>query len=619
MAKEIIFDVEADGFLDKATKIHVLSYTVVGEWKVRSIYDYNDIVEFFKQDAIFIGHFISNYDLVVLNKIVGVVVDFPYYDTLFLSHYLFPDRNEYSLESFGTDFVIDKVKIEDWDNLSVEQYTERCEVDVKINANLYMRIKSRLEILYDNNQKEISNLMKYMAFKASCAFAQVMNPCRIDTDKAQDLIIEMAQKRDEKLGRLKQVMPKVKVLANKVKPKVMRKKNGSLSVSGEDWYNFLKRANLPESTSGPVVYVKSYKEPNPSSSTQIKDWLTSLGWIPGTYKFVRNKETGAIKQVPQILKENKELCDSVLVLLDKHPEIAELQGLGVLNHRISQVEGFIRDAVDGWLAQELVGITSTHRMKHGKIVNLPGVDKPWGNEIRSLFIAPEGHTVFGVDVVSSEAKTRDHFIKPYDSVYVEEMSSPEFDAHLDMAVRTGLLTEEQSQKHKSGEENYSKQRKVAKVINFSVLYKCGSTTLSRNTGFPEYTCKGFIKAYWERNWAVLEVEKNSEVKDEFGCGWIKSPVSGFWLELRNDKDRFSALNQNLSTYFMDTFIMYCMALGIDIRLQMHDEILCYSPADKKDDTLKVFDKAVAMANEKLKLNVTMAVDPKWGDTYAAVH
>jgi hypothetical protein len=617
--KEIIFDIECDNLLNKATKVHVLSYTVVGEWKIRSIYEHKDIVDLFKQDAIFIGHFISNYDLAVLNKLVGVNVDFPYYDTLFLSHYLFPDRNEFSLESFGQDFGIDKVKIDDWNNLSIEDYTKRCETDVKINSNLYVRIKSRLEQLYDNDKESIDKLLKYMSFKASCAYQQIVNPCYIDIEKAQDLIILMAQKRDEKLDKLRQIMPKVKVLANKVKPKIIHKKDGSLSASGQDWFNFLQKAKLPETTSGPVVYVKSYKEPNPSSTSQIKDWLTSLGWVPATYKFVRNKETNAIKQVPQILKENKELCDSILVLLDKHPEISELKGLGVLNHRIAQVEGFIRDSVDGWLPQELVGITSTHRMKHAKIVNLPGVDKPWGNEIRDLFIAPKGDVVFGVDVVSSEAKTRDHFIKPYDPKYVEEMSSPDFDAHLDMAVRTGLLTSEQAALHKKGEANYGKERKVAKVINFSVLYKCGSTTLSRNTGFSEYECKKFIKAYWERNWAVLEVENNSEVKTMFNCNWIKNPVSGFWLELRNEKDKFSALNQNLSTYFMDNFIMYCQLLGLKIRFQLHDEVMFYCQKGGEAGVEKTLKKAAQMANQRLELNVTMSIDFKIGKTYAEVH
>jgi len=620
MAKEIIFDIEADGLLNDVTKVHVLSYAVVGEWKVKSLYEYSDIVNFFKQtDAIFIGHFISNYDLAVLERIVGVKIDFPFYDTLFLSHYILPKRNEYSLESFGVDFGVEKVKITDWSNLSREEYTNRCETDVKINSNLYMRIKSRLEVLYNGDEKTIGDLLKYMSFKAGCAFEQVMNPCRINADAAYDLIIKMAEERDEKLSKLKLIMPKVPVRGVKTKPKVMRRKDGSLSSAAEDWYQFLKRAKLPEDTQGPISYAKSFREPNPASTTQIKDWLFSLGWDPVTFKYVRDKETNQFKRIPQVLKENKELCESVIVLAEKHPELYELQGLGVLNHRIAQVEGFIRDASDGWLSQELVGLTSTHRMKHGKIVNLPGVDKPWGKEIRGLFIAPDDHVVFGVDVVSSEAKTRDHFIKPYDPKYVEEMSSPDFDAHLDMAVRTGLLTQEQAVAHKRGEEDHGKKRKVAKVINFSVLYKCGATTLSRNTGFPEYTCKGFIKAYWERNWAVLEVENNSEVKDAFECSWIKSPVSGFWLELRNDKDRFSALNQNLSTYFMDVFIMYCRLLGLKIRLQMHDEILCYAPADKEQETFKIFKKAVALANEKLKLNVTMAVDPKVGDSYSAVH
>ena len=617
--REIIFDIEANNLLQDVTKVYCLSYFEIGTKNVLSLTDYNDIRNFFKQEAVFIGHFISNYDLAVLNRIIGVDIDFPYYDTLFLSQYVMPQRDKYSLESFGEMFGIKKKEIKDWEGLPIEQYIERCEIDVKINANLYVHIKKRLQALYDDSEEDVNKLLKYLSFKAQCAYEQIMNPCRIDTNSACDLIVRMAEERDRKIERLKQVMPKVPVKAVKNKPKVIHKKDGTLSSSAEDWYNFLKRAKLPEDTDGPITYAKSFSEPNPASHTQIKDWLYSLGWEPATFKYVRDKSTNEFKRIPQILKENKELCDSVMILVEKHKEIEELAGLGVLNHRISQVEGFLKDSNKGWLPQELVGITSTHRMKHSKIVNLPGVDKPWGKDIRSLFIAPDDMVVFGVDVVSSEAKTRDHFIKPYDPKYVEEMSSPEFDAHLDMAVRTNLLTEEQAASHKKGEANFSKERKIAKVVNFSVLYKCGATTLSRNTGFPEYTCKGFIKAYWERNWAVLEVEKNAEVKDMFGISWIKSPVSGFWLELRNDKDRFSALNQNLSTYFMDIFIMYCRVLGISIRMQFHDEIMFYCKSEEEDKIKHILKKAVTLANQRLRLNVVMSVDPKSGSTYAAVH
>lgn len=91
--REIIFDIEANDLLDKVTKIWCLSYCDTADWVVHTIYEYEDILNFFKQDGcIFVGHFISLYDLPVLEKIVGLTVDFPFYDTIYMAQYVFPGR-----------------------------------------------------------------------------------------------------------------------------------------------------------------------------------------------------------------------------------------------------------------------------------------------------------------------------------------------------------------------------------------------------------------------------------------------------------------------------------------------------------------------------------------------
>lgn len=622
--KKIIFDIEANGLLRTITKIHCLSYTVVGEWEVKTIFDYDEMREFFKQDAIFIGHFIANYDLPSLVKVLGITVDFTFYDTIFLSNYLFPGRLLYKLESFGEDYGIPKIKVgkDEWDGEGEEFQAlmkKRCEQDVRINSNLWVNIELRLLKLYKKDDEIIQKLLNYFAFKASCAFKQMLNPCKLDIDAAGDALAELYLLKAEKEDVLVGIMPKVPVTKIKTLPPKLVKKNGELSEAGKSWYSFLKEYDLPEDNIRPIEYVVGYDEPNPRSHVQIKDWLFGLGWVPDVYRFERNKETGEVKQIPQVLNDKKELSDSVMLLVEDEPGIEVLAGLGRINHRISLIEGLVNSSEDGWIAQEIVGVTSTHRARHSAIVNLPGSDKFFGDRVRSLFIAPEGYTLFGVDVVSSEARCRDHYIMPYDPEYVAEMSVPDFDAHLDIAVRAGLLTQEQSLEHKNGTVDHGKVRKVAKVINFSVLYKVGPASLSRSTGFPDYKCKGFIEAYWDRNWAVLEVEKNAEIKSEFGFKWIRNPVSGFWLELRNDKDRFSALNQNLSTYFMDTFIMYCQIYGIEVRLQMHDELMNFVPNDKVEETMKIFKKAERLTNERLKLNVYISVDPKHGINYSETH
>ena len=147
--KEVIFDIEADNLLPGITKIHCVSYKVLGKDEVRTIYDFKDIESLFNQEGLlFIGHHVIGFDFKALNKIYGIKRPKYFLDTLAWSWYLFPDRAEHGLESWGEDFGVPKPKIDDWQNLTIEEYTHRCEEDVKINTKLYQLVKTKMKEIY---------------------------------------------------------------------------------------------------------------------------------------------------------------------------------------------------------------------------------------------------------------------------------------------------------------------------------------------------------------------------------------------------------------------------------------------------------------------------------------
>jgi len=90
------------------------------------------------------------------------------------------------------------------------------------------------------------------------------------------------------------------------------------------------------------------------------------------------------------------------------------------------------------------------RLKHRKpIVNLPGVDSPWGEEIRGCIVAPdEDHVLCGADVSSLESCTKRHLMWAYDPEYVTEMSKEGFDEHVNLSVFAGFLTEDEEEFYK---------------------------------------------------------------------------------------------------------------------------------------------------------------------------
>ena len=146
--KEFVFDLEADNLLPGITKIHCLSYAEVGGVSKGTIYDQQEIEQFFSHDYLYIGHHIVGYDFKALNKIYGIKRPKHFFDTLPWSWYLFPDRAEHGLESWGEDFGVPKPKIDNWQDLTIEEYAHRCEEDVKINTKLYQLVKTKMKEIY---------------------------------------------------------------------------------------------------------------------------------------------------------------------------------------------------------------------------------------------------------------------------------------------------------------------------------------------------------------------------------------------------------------------------------------------------------------------------------------
>ena len=146
---ETVFDIEADGFLDTITKVHCVSYkdeTIRDE--PESLTDYSDIKEFFKQDRRFIGHHIIGYDFRALLKVLQITQPKLIVDTYPLAVTLMPNRKSYGLEGFGVDYGVPKPVVKDWENLTREDYTFRCESDVKINWCLWEDLRRKLGELY---------------------------------------------------------------------------------------------------------------------------------------------------------------------------------------------------------------------------------------------------------------------------------------------------------------------------------------------------------------------------------------------------------------------------------------------------------------------------------------
>ena len=144
----VVLDSESDGLAYECTKLHVLSYTFDGS-SYHSTRDYDEMRAVIKGADLCVAHNSIRHDMVVFQRILGVPMNYKrWVDTLALSWYLYPDRQKHGLADWGVDLGVAKPKVDDWQNLSYEEYKHRCEEDTKINWLLWKKMEKRLGEIY---------------------------------------------------------------------------------------------------------------------------------------------------------------------------------------------------------------------------------------------------------------------------------------------------------------------------------------------------------------------------------------------------------------------------------------------------------------------------------------
>lgn len=620
--KVCVFDIEGDSL--NPTKIWVMSAAIFsnGKWRIKSTHDYEEMRKFFLSCDVLIGHNIILWDIPHIERLLNIKIKAKLIDTLALSWYLEPYRMRHGLEYWGEDFGIQKPKIDSWEDQTIEEYTHRCEEDVKINCKLVDKQWKDLKNLYDNDRSDIDRLVKYLMFKMDCAREAEASGWKIDTERLHKTIENLEAEKEEKVVALIEAMPKVKKWKTVRMPKNLRKKDGSLSTAGYKWIELLESCGLPETHTDDVTYVASFEDPNPNSPQQIKDWLFDLGWKPETFSYKRESD-GKTRKIEQVRKEingEKVLCKSVKKLFDSEPKLKLLEGLSVLSHRIPILKGFLENADEnGFIKAEIQGLTNTLRFKHRVVVNLPSVGKPYGEDVRGCLIAPEGYELCGSDMSSLEDRTKQHYMWDYDPEYVKEMQTDDFDPHLDLAVVAGFLTEEQAQAHKDGTAKYSAERSKAKTANYACVYGAGGATVARGADMTKEEGMNLVEKYWERNWSVKKIADDQKVKRCLGSSWLFNPVSKFWYSLRTDKDRFSTLNQGTGVFCFDMWIYNFRQKRPQITGQMHDEVILTIKKGQRKEITALLKDAIELTNKQLKLNRELDVDVQFGNSYAEIH
>lgn len=705
--KATVADLEADGLLDTVSKIHVMSLQMEGKditsldtsegcKRIKSCFQWH-----LDNDIPMVIHNGIGYDVPMVEKVLGLdLSNLMVIDSLALSWYLNTSRNVHGLASFHADYGIEKPPIDDWENLTYEEYKHRCQEDVKINKALWEDLKGRLIELYtlaqekinsgdvggkrlDRNEEiyldqfvgssveeAINRLLTFLMFKMDCARLQEATGWEVDVDLLEGSIEQLTKEGEEAKAELESVMPKVPKYADRKKPAKPFLKTGELSASGKAWEeiktlvsksvqdDFGNPMVKPSTKDGVVKLLVGYDEPNGNSPDQIKAFLYSKNWCPQTFKYEKDEEAfnawitkkpkeGAARwewtawkearpeerAIPQITvagEEGKELCPSLEELAEEVPEIRVYAKYCVLKHRLGVLKGFKRDMRNGKLKARINGFTNTLRVQHAEIVNLAGVDKPYGKIVRGVLIAGDGKVAAGSDLSSLEDRTKHHFMLPHDPEYVATMQEDDFDPHILMALTAKMITQKEFDDFKQGNKsaNAKAARKKGKTTNYASVYNAGAAKIAQAAGVSLEEGKTLHEAYWKLNWAVKAIaEEQVVVVDGKGGKWLVNPINGFCYALRKESDRFSTLAQGTGSFFFDMWVdnilqMMCKKWGRKtLTASFHDEnVLVIKDLPKfREEISGIIYEAIEAVNSKYKLRRKLGCETQFGQRYSEIH
>lgn len=689
-----VCDLESDNLLEEATKIHVVSCEMQDGRRVSIKGDDHERIRSYLRHHIdnkipVVYHNGKSFDVPLFEKLLGVdLSELMVIDTLALSWYLNTNRKRHGLDSFLEDYGIEKPKVDDWENLTYEEYEHRCSEDVAINKALWEDFKGRLVDIYtkakdaidngmvggtrmENNEEiyidryvgtstvseYIDRFLTFLMYKMDTVRLREATRFKVDVASLLTTQSELTELIEAAQVELEGVMPKVPKFTKKKKPKNPFLKNGNLSKAGQAWNDLIDRVGetdrfgnaMVEAIDGENLKVLSkYEEPNINSSDQIKKWLFDNGWKPETFKFVKDEKAQQawadsgfkrelkpeMRKIPQLNKDGgdgKELCHSVVKLADKIPEIMAYSKFTMVKHRLDTVKGFLRDMTgDGYLRARVGGFTNTLRDQHRELVNLPGVGKPYGKNLRGALVAEDGCILMGSDLASLEDRVKHHFMLPHDPEYVKTMMTDDYDPHLFTALSAGMISQEDFDNFMAGnkESHVTKARAAGKSTNYSSVYGAGAETIARAAGLSSKEGKELFDGYWKLNWAVNAIaDEQHTVVDDKGGMWLVNPINGFCYSLRKENDKFSTLCQGTGSFFFDLWVdgiqrrMHSRFGVKRLSFAAHDECVIQIKDSVKGREIltEMINDSLEEVNETYMLRRSLGCDIQWGKSYAEIH
>ena len=259
-------------------------------------------------------------------------------------------------------------------------------------------------------------------------------------------------------------------------------------------------------------------------------------------------------------------------------------------------------------------VTTTGRLSSSNpnLQNIP-IRSELGRRIRGGFVAKKGNLLVSADY--SQFELRLAAVLANDKPLIET-----FEKDLDIHAKTasevfGVPIDEISKD----------QRRVAKIINFSVLYGVGAHNLSGTIGVGFYEAKKYIEEYFNAHKPIRELMDNTlkKAQDEgfvetfFGRRRPMPDIKSSNFMIREMAKRAA---QNMPIQGTEADLMKRAMLAVDEKivkaglgeqiLQIHDSILVEVPAENAENVSEILKRE--MENVAPELNIKLKVEVSIG-------
>ncbi len=613
---KLVFDLEADGWRDEATRVWCLVAVRADVPQMPKQFGpehIEDALKYLDEADELIGHNILNYDLPVLERLYGwtpkpgTILT----DTVVLSRLLKSDRRlpkgcpgsmgTHSLGAWGYRLGRGKPDHDDWTQYS-EEMLHRCTEDAQINVGVYRAlVREARDTGVDwrdsrNTEHRIAEIITQ----------QETNGVPFDIDAAYNLKAELEVGIRDIDEELVPSIPEVPLPKSKQPtwPKKQFKKDGSPTAQALRYYgdgHDRYRTDIIVKTA-PI---------NLGSDKQVKEYLLSIGWRPTEWNYKKDPKTG------------KPLRDMVGNKIRTSPKLTEdsmeslEEGLGKkialrlkMAHRLSLVTGLIDNVrPDGKLtASAIPQGTPTGRMTHRVVVNIPGSEAYLGHELRDLFTTEEGYTRVGIDLKNCQLRGLCHYMEDpeYQRAVLEGTKENDDDSHCLARDLAGLDTRQQGKK-----------------FTYSILFGASNEKLAADLGISVVEAEHARKRFFANLVKLDELMKRLE-KEWKTLGYLKG-LDGRAIWVRAKHMLLVYLLQDLEACVMKNFIIrlcdHASGHKVDYKLvtTMHDEVQ-FLVRTEEVSTFKMYAQtAIKEVNAKFNLKCPQEIDIELGRTWADCH